>query len=287
MEIEYKGTTIDIPFDLSERTVNQHADFKAREQDYLKACVEGNEKPDDEDVTIQINQALLETVQQIAFGDLSKLKMSHVEDDVQSMFENGYHLNPTQEPSILRIYTHYVTMVKEYKPSRMEMTYSVKWWADQEKTKQETYWIENNEAMRLFDQKAYTSGEVIVLQEWRRRIKNQVQQKGDPEGNLALTMDQTDLAILLRKQGEKLPVNQNKRRRWLNKRKRVFNDFPLDELLRVRFFLINIGVAYAKLQTTASFLNRKNQPSSGTQKNKSTNDETTIIRSLKPNKDSN
>lgn len=287
MIIEYKGTTLDIPFDLSERTVNHHANFKAHEQVYLKACIEGNEKPDDIEVTDQINAAFIDTVGQVVFGDLSKVPHVHIEDDIQAMFEHGYTLTPLDEPSIMRLYTHYVTLCNRYEPGRVELTYSIDWWTDEKQTEKTTYWIENNEAARLHDQKAYTSGEVILVQEWRRRIKNAIQQKGDPEGNLALTMDQTDLALLLRKNGEAIPANQGKRRLWLNKRKRVFNDFPLDELFRIRFFLIAIGIQQAKTRIIDSSLrSRTNQTSLATQKSSKPKGPLTIAAKQSPKKDS-
>jgi len=120
----------------------------------------------------------------------------------------------------------------------------------------ETYYIEPDRVKRyLGAQKSYTVGEVVEISEVDRLLSREAEKTGDPDGSLTFERDLTAMAVLLRKEGEALPVNTPERIAFLRSRAEHFQNLPMHIVLGVRFFLASMcGVYGLSLATLPSFM---------------------------------
>lgn len=242
--------TLDVPFSVSEMKYADVIDFQAHEQDMFRYNQE--EEPDS---FIHALDSMNEAIGSLVDGDLSFL-LSNIElESSQYLIDGGYTIAPGDELSTSRLYAHLVNTIEGYEPEQLtppgkpgqpETAYSTKYKGD-------TYYIEPERANRLLDQKAYTNGETIELLEFTRQIQSVIEKKGDPQGNLAFTISMQQMAVLLRKEGETIPVKKGPRKEWIKKRAEHFAELPYDIVLNIRFFLIGTYVEYLKTQPMPSF----------------------------------
>jgi hypothetical protein len=80
--------------------------------------------------------------------------------------------------------------------------------------------------------------EAVEAFEVKNRINNAVSQNGDPDGSLWFTEYLQILAILARKEGEQLPLDDAERLAFIEARSAHFLDIPVDIALDVDFFLL-------------------------------------------------
>lgn len=226
---------LDIPFSPSEFTYGAVEDFRAAEQKYFNASTGEDADP------IKAWQYLNKAIRFVVKGDLTHLPNFIGGENSESLIKSGYQIIPGDELSMARLYAHFVNMVESYEaePEVIDGNFFLKW-------KGEKYYIEPDRANRLLDQKAYTNGEVLESLEFNRKTAEAIKQKGDPQGNLAFTVTLQQMAILLRKEGEVLPMHEGKRKAFIESRAKLFAELPFDVVIKVRFFLIGTYVEYLK-----------------------------------------
>lgn len=278
----YKDERYEIPFTPDFITIEQHADFKSIEQLYFTATreafpkrEEGDDEPLDRD---QIDQSkldeakeyLIAAVEKVIGGNLQKIPFRLKDDDPVYLEETRFQVGFDTDLSIIRLYMHYINMIQAYRPEVVPYKYIISWWRDKKQTAKVDYTLTGANVRAAISEVTYTSGEVLTLNEWRRRISTAILQKGDPDGNLAVTLDATELSILLRRPGEELPINKADRKKFLDTRKRIFNGAPLTFILDLRFFLANILERSAKIKIIDISLRSRNPSSGGTIKSKPT-----------------
>lgn len=104
-----------------------------------------------------------------------------------------------------------------------------------------------------------------------RRLEVETELQGDPDGNLLFAQYLRLIAILARKEGERLPANDGDRERWIQNRMIYFQGIDCKTALDVDFFLIGlltlskkthpaIGFLVARLFDLAATIQSKPQP---------------------------
>ena len=73
-----------------------------------------------------------------------------------------------------------------------------------------------------------------------RRLEAETDIQGDPNGNLVYAQYLRLIAILFRKDGEKLPTNDGERERWIQDRMLHFQDIDTRTALDIDFFLTGL-----------------------------------------------
>lgn len=247
---EHKGKPfeLDIPFSAHEMKYADVIDFRAHEQASFKANGEGKEL----DALISLNSAVLSLVS----GDLQYVPNYLDQEDAKTLIDNGYTIQPGEDVSMARLYAHLVSTVNNYEPEELKSDFSLDWYDLNKipkgyKKVRTKYYIDPERADRLLTEKAYTNGETIELLEFRKDIKANIEEKGDPQGNLAFTLSLAQMSILLRKKGEELPSQAQERKAFIDHRSKVFADLPYNIVLDVRFFLIGILIKSSQIQDTA------------------------------------
>lgn len=177
----------------------------------------------------------------IAKGDLSELPFYHEGDKLAEMLENGVDWFDEKGASVTRLFCHLAWMFNSYVaavPLPSE-TFSREY-------EGETYYIEPDQAARVLlagnplvspPAKGYTVNEVSAITELERIFKAKIEKDGDPDGALLYQLDLCVLAVLFRKNNEKLPINPEQRNRFIDQRSQHFKALPMDIVLQVRFFL--------------------------------------------------
>lgn len=88
--------------------------------------------------------------------------------------------------------------------------------------------------------------EAVEAFEVKNRINNAMSENGDPKGELWFTEYLHILAILARKEGEQLPLDDAERLAFISNRAAHFMDIPADIALDVDFFLLT-GLLLSKV----------------------------------------
>lgn len=273
---EHEGVSydIDVPFDASQMKYSDFLDFKKMEQKFIKQHTidpEGVEDMTDEDIKefqkIEIdheslNLHLVDALSYIIGGDISNMDFNSPNDDVEKLISEGYVLNIGDEITTIRLYAHVITIINQYEPETIDKGYKVEWFdveynKDQSKSKNVKcdYFVEPEAALRIMaGDKTYTNGEVISAIEYDRSANKEIDSVGDESGNIEFNLSLAQLAILLRREGERLPMRRKDRIRFIDRRKRIFENLTLDVVLNVRFFLSAIIQSYLIKRLTHSFL---------------------------------
>lgn len=260
---EGEEKAIEIPFHVSEIPYSSFIDFQKAEQRWNEASSEEGEEVNE----TMIEELLTDCVAAIIKDDFSFLAFSLPEDNVKKDFQNNFQIKIGDQISTVRLYTHLVVLINSYTPEELPTTFSVE-------INKEKYYIEPEEAARLFTRKAYTTGEVIELKEFERNVNAEIQRTGDQNGNLAFTLELSKLAILLRKNKEKLPLQSGERNRFIQDRVQLFQHLDMQTILNIRFFLLATLKTSFQILLTSTFLKGSNPLSLETTK--------TVTPGLKP-----
>lgn len=236
-EIDNEEQRIDVPLHPSEIPFSDFCDFRGAENAYWDINKEAD--PDDPEPV----NALLRALKCVVSGDLDKLPFSIPGDDFQDLVDTGFQVQVGVELSILRVYAHFVVMVQDYKPESIPETFRLKWHGKK-------YIVKSGEAARVLTNRPLTTGETIEALEYQRRAGKAAELKPGEMGNIEFTLGLTEFAILVRKIGEKLPIERKDLDRFINQRQRLFKNLPLDKVIDLRFFLLNALVRLKVIRTT-------------------------------------
>lgn len=209
---------INIPFDVSEIKYSEFLNFKMYEQEFFDAPEE--EKP----------SALVELVRNTYDVPVDDLPFGSPDKDYT-------FLKLGEEVSIMALYHHYVNVINTFNPD-IKNTYNVEY-------KGERYELDPMGIMKSLEGAAYTAGEVITVCEYQRVLSKKTDNL-DEDAAINLKLGLVEMAVLLRKKGEKLPTRQSERDHFISTRAKHFADMGMDKVLSVRFFLLDILKAYVR-----------------------------------------
>lgn len=238
---------IEIPQALEEIRFQQFCEFRELESQFWKE----NEARTDENGNVQEPEAealvylkLEDAIKVFSGPGIECAPVSIEGDNFQAMIDAGYRLKIGDDVSLLRYYAHIVSLINSYKPEKIPTTFE--WKSDKGKT----YKVKKDEAARAIYGTAMTAGEAITVLEYQRRA-GLAEKKGLAEiGNIEFSLGLTEIAILLRRPGERLPADKRKRDHFIEQRREVFADITLDVVMSLRFFLLNSLLAYATTRNT-------------------------------------
>ena len=101
----------------------------------------------------------------------------------------------------------------------------------------QTYMINPQEAENIQRSVGFTVGEVITVKTF---LDYAVKRKSRGLENVDFNLSLEQIATILRKPGERLPVHVNERTRFIDARKREFADLPYPMAIDIIFFLMTI-----------------------------------------------
>jgi len=237
IRFEEKGQVyaINVPFHPIESSFADFCDFKTEEYKYLELnrLTQEEKRPGRRgNYSLKAGRQLVKALSQVVSGDLEQIPFSvDAQGEVAKLFD-GYMIKPGDELSILRVYAHVVNTYNSYKPELIPEVY-------QAEVGGERYYLTGNAAQMLLGI-GYTAGESFEVMEYQRRANLHVERTPDQVGNIEFNLGLTELALLLRKKGERLPSNETDRENFINERKQVFAEISLDQVFNLRFFLANL-----------------------------------------------
>lgn len=87
-------------------------------------------------------------------------------------------------------------------------------------------------------------------------IKEETAKRGDPDGSLMFSMYLHLLAVLLRKEGEQMPIGDAEREAWILDRATYFQEIDAQTALNLDFFLLHISRNSEESPDAIGFLSR-------------------------------
>jgi len=205
---------------------------------------------------------LFKAVSRFVGGDLDQLTYNIDNDkQVQELLDKGFlfgsdvsKLNysfkvDTFEISIVRLYIHIITIVNQYKPNKIPAEFKVKWYSEplkegqnrRKNAKKNWYYLQANEARSTlkFKKANLTFGEVFLMGIIQDNFEKKKASTKHLNGNAAFNLNIKCLSVLLRKKGEKIPIDKKDYDPFIKQRQSVWRDIPLSTVLDVRFFFLN------------------------------------------------
>lgn len=214
---------IQIPMLPSEIKFSNFCAFQAKEKEFL----ESKEK----------ELAIVEMV-----------KAAYEIEDIDSIpyipesLEKDYTFSLGDPVTILRLYMHFVNTINQFDPKISE-DFELEY-------KGEKFVIDSQGVMSAINGAAYTTGEVITTFEYQRVLNKK---PNHFDGAVDMQLGLIEMAILLRKPGERLPHRPAERDQFISERATFFKDLPMDVVLGVRFFLLDMLKNYEKISGTHTF----------------------------------
>lgn len=227
----------EVPTVTQEITFGAFLDFRVHENRFFEASEAGEKEAD---------QHIRKALSFIVKGDLSKLPYHLPKDDIRIILSTAFNFSHL---SITRLWGHIVCLIEAYGKEEdpdINSSYSIEY-------KGETFFLEPDTARRFLGAKTYSYGEVAEVEEIDRQLGREIEKKGDPTRSLEYERELRVMAVLLRKEGEKLPFHPAERREFLEGRMNHFKDLPMTAVLDVRFFLHATLIQSAKLLITDTF----------------------------------
>jgi len=238
------STVINIPFHPGQMTYGQFIDFKKEEEFYHNLNVDDKE--------MSVEEHLISAVSHIV-GDCSDIPFNIKGDSIRSMIDSSFMLLPGKEVSVMRIYAHIINLMNNFKlelsegKNLIDRSYCVEY-------EGEKYYIDPDSLDRNFGyERPFKTGEVLEAKSLERELNNLSKLRTanpikDMDGGIEFGLDMKILAIIMRKKGEKLPVQYRERKRFLTERAKLFSGLPMDVVLGVRFFFQSTLEGYVKTQ---------------------------------------
>lgn len=178
----------------------------------------------------------------ICKGDLHDLPFDIVNDTTVGV--EGFQIARNakfEDISILRLFVHCQNIILNYIPSFEDNYFMFNW-------KGETFYLSGSIGKKMSD-KNLTTGETIEILEFERLKKTETQKEGDADGAIYFTTLLWRFAVMMRKEGEQLPVNKSERQKFLEERIIFFKDLPMSIVLDLSFFLTRLSVPLLKIPT--------------------------------------
>jgi hypothetical protein len=250
-EVEYE---LEFPITIEEIKFKQFVEFRAAEDLFFKSNLEDEEGNPIETEPLQRSidgiDRMLVTLKALCIGDLKQLPLTVPNEDINELYKSGfcYTLNNlwSEELTLIRLYVHCVNIIRNYKTEDVfeeGKDYVLNW-------KDNKYVINQDDSAKHLLGLSFTAGEAITTLEFQKKTHQVSKKHGDPEGNLAFNLGLQEIAVLLRKPGEKLPIQRRKRIKFIDKRAKIFEDIPLDIIMDVRFFFLRTLTRFIKTRFT-------------------------------------
>lgn len=227
IEFRYKGEkgSIILGTDPEDFTYGEYLDFLKCAERY--AAILEKDDPDAFEPEL-----LYEAVSYLIPGDIGMLPL-YLPDD-----KKGEALPPlTKGLSVFRLYYFLQAVMARHIPS-FDLSgddYSCEY-------KGEKFFLKQRRAVNMISDAAVATVEVVETNILYKILKDAVvRNSGDPFGQLEFEADTKMMAILLRREGEELPVNKIKRDAFIRERAEYFKDLPMTVVLDVTFFLTRIS----------------------------------------------
>lgn len=230
--------TMDIFYHVSERTFEQFCDFKNAEVYFWK--VARQEEPE-----IDVREALRLVVNKMIPGDYD-LPYNTRNERLIDLQENGYLINVGDKLTLIRLYAHCLNVINSFVPDKIPETFRFT-------HKKKHFVIDAKPTARMLSGMAFTAGESIEVLEYMKRAQDVVKKSPMQEGNIDFTLGLTELAILVRQKGERLPMERPRLEKFIELRRELFKSVPLDVVLSIRFFFLNILLNLGTIPTTNPF----------------------------------
>lgn len=244
VEVNGERVPIEVPQHLSEIRFVQFCEFREKEQAFWKENEQRENSESDPENEALTYLKLEEAIKVFSGEGIESVPVSLEGDNFQAMIDAGYRLKIGDEVTLLRYYAHIVTLINGYKPEKIPTTFE---WKSE---KGKTYKVKSEEAARAIYGTAMTAGEAITVLEYQRRAGLSERMGLTGIGNIEFSLGLTELAILLRRPGEKLPADKRKRDQFIEQRREVFADVTLDVVMSMRFFLLNSLLSCATICNT-------------------------------------
>lgn len=237
--IKKDNLSISFPISANDVKIETYVEFCKLIDNQILAKKKDNVSTDySEEIELYIQAVVL-----MCEGDLYALPFD-LESDVLVGAE-GFQIdrNATfDELSILRLFIHCQNIVLNYTPSFEDVSHFVFNW------KHETFYLSGSIGKNLSD-KNLTTGEMIEILEFERLKKAETQKEGDADGAIYFTTLLWRFAVMMRKEGEQLPINKSERQKFLEKRIKFFKDLPMSIVLELSFFLTRLSIPLLKIPT--------------------------------------
>lgn len=236
------GKTINVPIDCDEVTFMQYMEFIHAENEYLDVSRQDDDEEGRKIDADQIEEYLIEAVGVMVTGDgFMTLPFSIAGDNMRVMMESKYIWQFGEDISVMRLYVHLLGMFDRYNDQIKERAERGEFKASEYVCMigGKDYVLPSSRAVALFSDEAYTTGEVLELKYFRAKFQKTITERSDPTGQLAFNLGLSEMAILLRRDGEQLPHDKRHRTAFINRRAQLFKELPLSVIFDVRFFLIS------------------------------------------------
>lgn len=259
-QYEQETLSIEVPFNAEEFQFEAVADFMNAEQKFLKEAqadlpddIDEDEEYDEEEIEamteykIDEEEAQLHLIDAVSeiIPDIDLLPFSIEGDDPNALINEKYFLKPGHKLSTVRLYAHIITIINSYKPEELDIDYKVEW-------NNETYYLEPDDALRVLGfKKAYTNADVIIVNRFNQKANKKSLIQDNLGGNIMFNLGIEEMAILLRKKNEEVPLKRSRQIAWINERKKIFKKMPYSLILNVRFFLLSIIDVYLNQRSTS------------------------------------
>jgi len=238
------GGILEIPFSTDDISFADFCEFKAKETLFFEAL-----KGDDHDAADAV-MILIEVVEQVVKGDLSDIPFAVDGENVLDLMQSDFVFNFDDELSITRIYAHIITLLKRVDIENLDNGKEIRI-----KNGEVEYVLDSVRAVRLMTETNVTAGEMLETLEFQKRFfGNSEKANLNDVTNLDFELGLTEVAILCRKEGEKLPWRKAELDNWLQKRIHEIKDIPLSDVLRIRFFLLDSLTNFVQTANTDTFL---------------------------------
>lgn len=223
--------TLAVPLTADEITYSAFLDYQQAEARFIEVNREHNTDRFD-----LVEAALIEAVRVICGPHVADLPFTANEGALGTMIEEGYQIGLGSDLSVLGLYAHLTVLLKtanyhgDLKPDNLPAFLVIEHGG-------KSYRVVGQQAARVMSSKPLTAGEAIEVSEYRRRHSEAVAARVQDGSALDFTLGLSEFAILVRRPGERLPSDDEKRERWITERRELLADLSLTDVMKVRFFL--------------------------------------------------
>lgn len=211
IELRTEHTTYRLPTHASEITFSDYCDFRTHDRAFLNL-----EQP-----SRHRDAHLLAAAGVFVPEGLDKLPAYRSTDTATI----------TEELSAESVYLHMVQVINAYTPTDTPLRATVT-------AKGEVFVSEWEDVQAAILNRPLTTGEVLTTLEYQRLAADRVVQNVANEGNIDFTLGTHELATLVRREGEVLPLDKRERERMIAQRAKMWGEVDLATVLDLRHFFL-------------------------------------------------